>query len=213
MSLNQIQESTIYPGKRDWLNSRVDTLSIYDQLNYNSSSALTGDIMELDASLQPTWVPSTSIISASLDFTDFRPNPYTFSSLSDPVINMNPVPILSSPNIVIQNGEIVFLDLGVYMMFLNFNLPITLTTQSAAVRLQRWNGTQFVNDFEGLAVSSVVPQTGNVAVSQTITAIWPVFLTVPHPTNNRFRLVGELTGPTVVTLSETISTLSIVRIS
>lgn len=216
MSINQIQQSVAYPGYRDWLSLHVDDLNIYSQLDVDIELANRGDILEVQPDLSIEWIPGGGSIVATLDFTLFNPNPFTFVPGATLPITMNPVSPLPNAGITINaNGEIVFSDKGVYYMYMNFNLPAISTSEAPSTTLQKYSviAGEFFNDFNGLGLTAVVPQQGVVSNPQTMTAFWYIIVTDIHPSNNRYRIVGSSAGTNTTVLQNTISSLSIVRIS
>lgn len=216
MSINQIQEIDKFPGWRSWLNSRVDDLNIYSRLDLDIDLAVQGDILILDSSLEPTWVPNSSLLAGALDNMMTTPQAFTFTVGADLPIQLSNSYVISSPNITVNsNGELVLANAGIYLLCVNFNVNVTATTVNPSLSLQRWNSNTntFVNDLEGLGISAYVPFNGSSGLTQTLCSIWPVILPLPNPTNNRFRIIGSNPGQLNTSLINTDSSLSVIRIS
>lgn len=216
MSINQIQEIAKFPGTRDWLNSRVDDLKIYSQLNYDIENADVGDILEINGSLQPTWVPPSAITGSTLDHMMVKPIVFDFVHGVDLPIVFNSIPLITSPNIIIDgNRDLVITQSGVYMFFVNYNVSITSTSENPVLTLQRYNPSTgvFVNDGDALGVSAVIPQSGATLGLQTLTASWPVIVPSSSPSNNRFRMIGSNPGTQTCSLNIATSAFTVVRIS
>lgn len=216
MSINQIQEIPTFPGNRPWLNSRVDDLNIYSELDIDINLASVGDVLVIDSLGNPSWVPNSSLLTLTLDHMMTLFIAHTFVAGTNVHIPLNIVPIISSPNISINgNGELFLPDAGIYMLSVNINVLLTLTTQNASLSLERWDpiDNQFRIDGDGLGVSAIVPTPPSVAVSQTLASTWPVVVSSSHPTNNRFRITGANPGSSSVSLDVPSSSFTVVRIS
>lgn len=216
MSINQIQEIARFPGNRKWLNSRVDDLNIYSELDINIGAANVGDVLVIDAQGDPTWVPNSTLLSLTLDHMMTNFIAHTFVPNTTVHMPLNITPIIASPTISINgNGELFLQDAGIYMLSVNVNVLQTLTTQNPSLSLQRWSpvDNQFHDDADGLGVSALIPFSGSTAVSQSLSSTWPVLVSDSHPTNNRFRITGSNPGSVAVSIDAPTSVFTVVRIS
>ena len=60
MSLNEIYDDQVTSAVKTWQNYRFNNINIRENFNVNTTGASIGDVLQLDGTLQPTWVPYTN---------------------------------------------------------------------------------------------------------------------------------------------------------
>lgn len=214
MSLNQLQEIQKFPGWRSWLNSRVDDLNIYSQLNVEMDLAVTGDILEIGPSLEISWVPGGGVGGTTMDHMMAVANAFIFTSGVDSMVLFNNTSLIPSAHMsIINNGELLLTRAGVYMIMVNLNVATDDTTQNPSISLQRFDSAtaQFLNVGDGLGVSAII-QPNYQQGEQSLCAMYPVLIASDHPSNNKFRILGSNPGSSVEIVSAS-SSLSVVKLS
>ena len=81
MSLNEIYHDRSDDSKKNWQNYRINDINIARDFNIDTTGASPGDILQLNGSLDYTWVPFSSIVTQPLD--------HCSATLSTPAVSVN----------------------------------------------------------------------------------------------------------------------------
>lgn len=68
MSLNEIYWNTDYESVKNWQNYRVNNLTTGVRFDIDTTGASVGDILQLNGSLENTWIPYSATVAAPLEF-------------------------------------------------------------------------------------------------------------------------------------------------
>lgn len=224
MSLNQIN-ANIVPGpiKKVWLNERVNNVNILNDLNVNMDNANVGDELILDVGLNATWAPSAIVdanptLAAVLPFTE---GVIGVQNGLLPLTFLNPPPKIDAAyQLVEANKNIRFTQIGMYIMYLNFNCIPSVNSVDFSTEIERRNGDNYVPYYGALgrSVSDTAASTVAPAVffrEQTLNAFCPILITdLSIPENNEFRVVVYFDGPVGATVTNinTDSSVCIIKV-
>lgn len=118
MSLNEIIDNPSDNSGKYWQDYTVNNLDISQNFNINTAGAVPGSVLQLNGSLQKTWVPFSSFTASSMEYCTA-----TFSTASIPVGQtpslISATGLSGSPTFQLVGGEIQVNEAIDIIVFLN----------------------------------------------------------------------------------------------
>ncbi len=212
MSLNEIYDASVGGSANAWRDIRVNDLNIANNLNINTTGATFGDVLELDASLEPIWVPYSGTSAVLADSCIYPVNntsiPFTASTNG---INLTfGGAIHTSASYVVVGGKIQIQSTGKYLIFVNVNIQASANSTAltiGTILLQTTSGS--VVTTIGKGSSPVANQNIDAPRDTTINYVQPATLSAGDLVSYRAYPVNQTVNTTIIS---NYSNITIMRI-
>lgn len=161
MSLNEIYDNPADSSIKLWQDYRFNNLQIASNFDLDTTGASAGDILELDGSLEPIWVPFSSIVSAPLDHcvgiigTNSIPADNNGTQITVTTVAGSPIFSISQGGIVCSEACIVLVFLNITTDPTQFSLPlISLVKKRGTVSTTLTEMSPYLSELDDVYVST-----------------------------------------------------------
>jgi hypothetical protein len=159
MSLNEIYDNPSDDSVKVWQDYRFNNLEISNYLDVDTQGASAGDILQLDGTLEPIWIPFANISSSPLDhcvgIIGTNSIPTNGTQITVNTVAGSPVFSLSQGGITCSQDCIVLVFLNITTDPTQFSLPlIRLVKRSLGVSTTITEMSPYLSEIDDVYVST-----------------------------------------------------------
>ena len=161
MSLNEIYDNPADDSVKVWQDYRFNNLQIANNFDLDTTGANPGDILELDGTLNPIWVPFASIVSAPLDHcvgvigTNSIPTGVNGTQIVITTVAGSPIFSITQGGITCSQDCIVLVFLNITTDPTQFSLPlIRLVKRSLGVSTTLTEMSPYLSEIDDVYAST-----------------------------------------------------------